>query len=36
MSAQLNYTGNYTPINGLKLYYEIHGTGQLLVLPTGL
>jgi hypothetical protein len=28
--------GNYAPINGLDLYYEIHGSGQPLEpLPGG-
>jgi pimeloyl-ACP methyl ester carboxylesterase len=35
MSAEHNYTGNYAPINGLNLYYEIHGTGEPLVLLHG-
>jgi pimeloyl-ACP methyl ester carboxylesterase len=35
MSAEQNYTGNYAPINGLNLYYEIHGTGEPLVLLHG-
>jgi len=26
----------YAPVNGLKLYYEIHGTGEPLVLLRGL
>jgi len=25
----------YAPVNGLKLYYEIHGTGEPLVLLRG-
>ena len=29
--------GNYTEVNGLTMYYEIHGTGKpLVVLPGGL
>lgn len=28
-------TGNYAPINGLNLYYEIYGTGMPLVLVHG-
>src|SRR5512136_1975743 len=28
-------SGNYATINGLKLYYEIHGTGQPLILLHG-
>lgn len=35
MSAEQNYTANYAPINGLNLYYEIHGTGEPLVLLHG-
>ncbi len=27
--------GNYTDVNGLHMYYEIHGTGQPLVLLHG-
>src|SRR5581483_1043146 len=27
--------GNYAPVNGLQMYYEIHGTGQPLVLLHG-
>jgi len=27
--------GEYAPVNGLKMYYEIHGTGQPLVLLHG-
>jgi pimeloyl-ACP methyl ester carboxylesterase len=30
-----NAQGRYAPVNGLKLYYEIHGTGQPLVLLHG-
>ena len=26
---------NYVPVNGLKMYYEIHGAGQPLVLLHG-
>jgi len=28
-------TGNYAPINGLNLYYEIHGEGEPLILLHG-
>ena len=35
MSAEQNHPGNYAPVNGLKLYYEIHGTGEPLVLLHG-
>jgi pimeloyl-ACP methyl ester carboxylesterase len=36
--AQPNSTGlrsGYAPVNGLKMYYEIHGTGQPLILVHG-
>jgi pimeloyl-ACP methyl ester carboxylesterase len=33
-SAQTPKTG-YAPVNGLKMYYEIHGTGQPVVLLHG-
>ena len=35
MSAEHSYTCNYAPVNGLNLYYEIHGTGEPLVLLHG-
>jgi hypothetical protein len=28
-------TGNYAPFYGLKLYYEVHGTGKPLMLLRG-
>ena len=28
-------TSGYAPVNGLQMYYEIHGTGQPLVLMHG-
>ena len=28
-------TGNYAPVNGLKMYYEIHGEGKPLVMIHG-
>ena len=33
----MNYTskGNYAEVNGINMYYEIHGTGQPLVLLHG-
>jgi pimeloyl-ACP methyl ester carboxylesterase len=31
----LNAQGNYASVNGLKMYYEIHGTGRPLVLLHG-
>lgn len=27
--------GSYAEVNGLEMYYEIHGTGWLLVLLDG-
>ena len=36
--AQPNSTAfrsRYAPVNGLKMYYEIHGTGQPLILVHG-
>jgi pimeloyl-ACP methyl ester carboxylesterase len=30
-----NSTGHYAPVNGLQMYYEIHGSGQPLVLIHG-
>ncbi len=35
MWADQSHTGNYAPVNGLNLYYEIHGTGEPLVLLHG-
>lgn len=35
LHAQQNSTGRYATVNGLKLYYEIHGTGKPLVLIHG-
>jgi len=35
MQAQQNPPGHYAHVNGLKLYYEIHGTGKPLVLLHG-
>lgn len=35
MAAQQKQTGHYEAINGLKLYYEIHGAGKPLVLLHG-
>ena len=32
LSAQQAPTTGYAPVNGLKMYYEIHGTGEPLVL----
>src|SRR3712207_8105586 len=30
-----NLKGNYAEVNGLNMYYEIHGTGQPLVVLHG-
>jgi hypothetical protein len=34
VSGQMPKTG-YAPVNGLKMYYEIHGKGEPLVLLHG-
>src|SRR5215218_5599029 len=34
MTTSASQTG-YAPVNGLNMYYEIHGTGQPLVLLHG-
>lgn len=34
-SAQQKPTTGYAPVNGLKMYYEIHGTGEPLVMLHG-
>jgi hypothetical protein len=31
-NAQAQATGRYAEVNGIKLYYEIHGTGRPLIL----
>jgi pimeloyl-ACP methyl ester carboxylesterase len=33
--AQAPEAGNYAEVNGLSMYYEIHGTGEPLVLLHG-
>lgn len=33
--ANINADSGYAPVNGLNMYYEIHGTGQPLVLLHG-
>lgn len=33
--AQAPGVGNYAEVNGLSMYYEIHGTGEPLVLLQG-
>jgi pimeloyl-ACP methyl ester carboxylesterase len=35
MNAQSKSTGQYAQVNGLKMYYEIHGRGRPLVLLHG-
>jgi pimeloyl-ACP methyl ester carboxylesterase len=35
MNTQHKQTGEYATVNGLKLYYEIHGIGMPLVLLHG-
>lgn len=35
VKAQDSVTGSYADINGLHMYYEIHGTGQPLILLHG-
>lgn len=35
VSAQQNPTTGYAPVNGLKMYYEVHGKGEPVVLLHG-
>ncbi|HMU34878.1 MAG TPA: alpha/beta hydrolase [Pyrinomonadaceae bacterium] len=35
VSAQQKPTTSYAPVNGLKMYYEVHGTGEPVVLLHG-
>ena len=35
LSAQQRPTTGYAPVNGLKMYYEVHGTGEPVVLLHG-
>jgi pimeloyl-ACP methyl ester carboxylesterase len=35
MNAQQEQTGHFAAVNGLKMYYEIHGSGKPLVLLHG-
>jgi pimeloyl-ACP methyl ester carboxylesterase len=35
VSTNANQAGNYASTNGLNLYYEIHGSGQPLVMLPG-
>ena len=30
--VQVPGTGNYASVNGLRMYYEVHGTGEPLVI----
>jgi hypothetical protein len=37
VSAQQKPTTGYAPVNGLKMYYEIHGSGEpVVLLPRGV
>ena len=35
VSGQQKPTTGYAPVNGLKVYYEIHGSGEPVVLLHG-
>lgn len=35
LSAQQGPTSGYAPVNGLKMYYEVHGSGEPVVLLHG-
>jgi hypothetical protein len=35
LSAQQGPTTGYAPINGLTMYYEVHGSGEPVVLVHG-
>src|SRR5215510_12061102 len=35
MQSQTDIMGNYANVNGIKMYYEIHGEGKPLVLIHG-
>src|SRR5438876_11441474 len=35
VSGQEKPTSGYAPVNGLKMYYEIHGSGEPVVLLHG-
>ena len=35
VSGQQKPTTGYAPVNGLKMYYEIHGSGEPVVLLHG-
>ena len=34
-AAQQTPTSGYAPVNGLKMYYEVHGSGEPVVLLHG-
>src|SRR3954453_18566104 len=34
-ASQETFKSGYAPVNGLNMYYEVHGTGQPLVLVHG-
>ncbi len=35
MTENKDHGGRYANVNGLKMYYEVHGTGKPLVLLRG-
>ena len=35
MTSSNNAAGKYAAVNGIELYYEIHGTGKPLVMLHG-
>ena len=35
VSAQQKPTTGYAPVNGVKMYYEVHGSGEPVVLLHG-
>src|SRR5579885_527811 len=35
MTTNKDQRGNYAPVNGLELYYELHGSGEPLVMIPG-
>jgi len=35
LSAQQSPTTGYAPVNGLRMYYEVHGNGEPVVLLHG-
>jgi hypothetical protein len=35
MNAQQDNPGNFAAVNGLKMYYEVHGSGSPLILLHG-